>query len=612
MEYDEIIGKVSYAYKGGVGRVKVLAFSKNGYWKNSNLDELFPPKGCVFAPNLGNDYPNIKADDIIRFNCIENPYESTDAEKDKMIIPSKKDHGTVVKCPQILNVPLENIYKRESVCNSKEVAFFFYRQKNTSLIAGPIWSNNLSPQKGKEVDAWTFRSGYDTITDPATNMTYLTTDVKEFTSKDPTCSIDCMSFSQLSDWFKGKLENLVPLETLKTVKTAMKEAADGTDDITKQRFARVRQSFQELSLGWSEIQCLKNIEGFDTRIRKAIQDNIGTFFQKEKDLVEQERHAITEEKEKLKASLVEAKKRYDEDLIKIASEFEHSKERYEKEQADVNSLLASGQKALDTLTEELAEAEKQKNDLLAQKDAIIASIKIQAETFCQRPESTPSPGRFSYPLETVERRTSATKVATKQTEDKFLKKLNTEYEQLCKILDIRSALRRLSIESGVVVDDIRNGIALAHLLGNTVFQLVQPSPKWISFKDFYEESLGTIWTSAHENPDCWHLLMIENFNIALPECYGMPLWNLLRGKTRKLPMATFPEFPPNLRIIVSAAPCQSEDNSHMGLPTHVIDGWKEINTLNQTSWDDGYWFDFSDETYNQLQINDSYYFEIVE
>lgn len=152
---------------------------------------------------------------------------------------------------------------------------------------------------------------------------------------------------------------------------------------------------------------------------------------------------------------------------------------------------------------------------------------------------------FAFPLEVVEKRSCAEACARAVADgDEMLRK-----HDLCscinKIISVRGVLR---------VSDIRTGIRLARALGNTVYELCQPSPKWFEFKDFWREALRGIWESAHAKPDVWHVLLIENVDIASPECWGAPLWNLFDGKTTKLPCSDKSNLPKNLRVVVSLAP----------------------------------------------------------
>ena len=158
------------------------------------------------------------------------------------------------------------------------------------------------------------------------------------------------------------------------------------------------------------------------------------------------------------------------------------------------------------------------------------------------------------------------------------------------------------------VEDIHWGIVLAHITGNATFQLCQPSPRWISFKECWDESLQAIWESSHSNPSQWHFLLIENYNIALPECWGMPLWNIVMGKTTLLPCAKNPQYPENLRIIVSPAATESEDNSHLGLPTKVSK-WLEKYKCNEGK-ESGLGFFFPYFKKDAKEINETHFIPI--
>ena len=209
-------------------------------------------------------------------------------------------------------------------------------------------------------------------------------------------------------------------------------------------------------------------------------------------------------------------------------------------------------------------------------------------------------------MEYVKRQPKAEEVTSKQKE-RFCDRVNESLERQRGFM--RKSLALLQTELSFLTNDIRTGIFLANALGNSTYQLCQPSPRWISFKEFWEESLQCIWDSAHANPDVWHFLLLENFNIALPECYGMPLWNVMRQKTKKIPYASPPEYPENLRIIVSKTAIESEDNSHMGLPTHIADAWQKLDP--SESWDENdNWRKFADDVNKGLAVNEEYFYPV--
>lgn len=585
MEY--AIGKVLFV-SGNIARIQTLFYSDNGFWKHSGVEDHFPPAGKVFAPNFNSDYPSLKNDDIICFSYMENEIVSGREEDDKFIIPRQKEGGIVWKCPQIYNITPDDIFNRKSVSDTKELCFFFCKQGATSYICGPVWSSDLSPKTGKEVKAWKYRSNYDTITDPESGAVYLAVKMDEFTKKDSSIEIDCMTSTQLKEWLKGKLVDSLPPEVLKQVKIKVKELASKAeiDPLTKERFERVRNSLNAISFDWNELQSIRTLPGFKDVIDSCVQTNIEAVMATERAMLNARRQEIEDER-----------KNYEQDWVNARKNHDDEKKRLTAELGKIAEQVKSQQQQLIVQTERFQK-------LQANRENLIDSIKIQAEILGinQSQHSAYS----GYPLEYVRRHPKAEEVTLKQKE-KFCDRVNESLERQRGFM--RKSLALLQTELSFLTKDIRTGIFLANVLGNSTYQLCQPSPRWISFKEFWEESLQNIWDSAHTNPEIWHFLLLENFNIALPECYGMPLWNIITQKTKKIPYASTSEYPANLRIIVSKTAIESEDNSHMGLQTHIADSWQKLDP--SESWDENdNWEQFAEDMDNGLVVNEEYFYPV--
>ncbi|MFA7229643.1 MAG: hypothetical protein WC071_00080 [Victivallaceae bacterium] len=580
---ESAIGKIIFI-NGKQSRIEVLFYSKNGYWSNSELKNHFPTIGRVFAPNLGSDFPNIAEHDIVRFSYSENSHESDLPDgKDLYVLPSKKDGGKIWVCPRVLEFNQDKIFNRTQISDKKEHVFFFRKQGSTQCICGPVWSTNSEPCKGKEVKGWSYRPNYDTVLFEGT--TYLVEDFSEFSSKGHKLEVDCMSASQLKEWFKGKLNNLLSPDELKKIQAGIKDVETVKDDevLSKERFVRVKHCLSSFAFDWNEIQNFQALPVFKSVIDEAVKKNIDIVLSKEKASVEAKRAGVAEEKKALEDELSKFKK------------------RHEAEKEEVKKELTKLKGQIKEKNEELGKLEEKYQNLVNRREELIESIKIQVGIAgnVQAPVNRVE----SFPIEIIRKKPNAEMVNAKNRTE-FMKSVNNLLDLPCDFMN-QVLLKNLSYERCFLTSDIRTGVFLASVLGNSIYQLCQPSPKWITFKDFWEESLQSIWESAHDNLDIWHFLLIENFNIALPECWGKPLWNVFDHKTKLIPYASNPQYPDNLRVIVSSAATESEDNSHLGLLTHIAKSWKAINIYDE--WNkEGLW-----ETFDDIQdvgINEDYFF----
>jgi len=585
MEY--AIGKILFI-SGTIARIKVLCYPSHGFWTSANIETTFPSQGKVFAPNLPGDYPLLKPDDVICFSYIVNPKDSSREDDDLYIIPRKKEGGNIWKCPVVAkDITEDDIFHRKAYSKDKDLIFFTSKQGSKHYICGPIWSNDLSPKTGKEVKAWPYRENYDTIIDPETGTKYLTVEPEEFLKKEHQATIDCMSASQLTDWLKGKLKNVIDSVTLKNVLNKIKESeeAEQEDDLSKKRFARIRKNIELLQITWSELQALRSVSGFQTVINTSIQEQLDNVLSSERAQLEAKRKQFQQEFSQDEQKVKQQKKDLEKEIQKLRDSFENLQKKCIAEKENV----IAQEKSLKEISEKRTE--------------LIESIKLQANIIGGASTTLPS---WNYPLEHIVRDPDAEAVCA-GNKDSFCDRVNESLELQTGFM--RRALTSLRQHDILKTTDIRTGVFLANALGNSAYQLCQPSPQWISFKDFWDESLSVIWASAHKNTDIWHFLLIENFNIALPECWGMPLWNIVSGKTTILPCAVEPTYPRNLRIITSFAPTTSEDNSHIGLQTGIGSNWHELNP--NKPWDDNNcWEKFIDDRDAGLVVNEEFFYPV--
>lgn len=85
-------------------------------------------------------------------------------------------------------------------------------------------------------------------------------------------------------------------------------------------------------------------------------------------------------------------------------------------------------------------------------------------------------------------------------------------------------------------------------------QIHTVEPTWLRFADAFSEELKRFWEAAvQENADCLYLLVLQDINRALPECWARPLFNVLAGLQRTLDAAGCLRWPPNLRLLATVA-----------------------------------------------------------
>ena len=90
--------------------------------------------------------------------------------------------------------------------------------------------------------------------------------------------------------------------------------------------------------------------------------------------------------------------------------------------------------------------------------------------------------------------------------------------------------------------------------------IIQPKPTWLSHEDLWESGFGAFWDMAHEEQNKKFIIIMQNYNIALADCYGQYLWNLINGYSKTMPLSKYKNKgrPENLLIYLS--PVADEKN----------------------------------------------------
>ena len=118
------------------------------------------------------------------------------------------------------------------------------------------------------------------------------------------------------------------------------------------------------------------------------------------------------------------------------------------------------------------------------------------------------------------------------------------------------------------------GLAYHEAMGGTAnIQVVQVEPTWLVFADAWKGAVEQCWMAAYQRPERLHLLLLEDVNRALPECWGRPWLDLLAGFREVLPVAEPCGWPENLRILS----CPATDKATLPLSQTVVQHWAAVS-----------------------------------
>ena len=109
--------------------------------------------------------------------------------------------------------------------------------------------------------------------------------------------------------------------------------------------------------------------------------------------------------------------------------------------------------------------------------------------------------------------------------------------------------------------------------GTATIQMVQVEPTWLRFADAWKGHVEQCWVTAYQAPERLHLLLFEDVNRALPECWARPWLDLLAGFREMLPVAEQFAWPGNLRILA----CLAADQAALPLSKTVVRHWAGVS-----------------------------------
>lgn len=101
--------------------------------------------------------------------------------------------------------------------------------------------------------------------------------------------------------------------------------------------------------------------------------------------------------------------------------------------------------------------------------------------------------------------------------------------------------------------------AYVEALGGTGrLAFINVAPTWLAFEDLWKGGLGPSWERASAEPSAIEIVLLRDFNRALPQCHARPLLDLIAGFTDELPLPGQGAWPPSLRVL--ACPASPEDS----------------------------------------------------
>jgi len=324
--------------------------------------------------------------------------------------------------------------------------------------------------------------------------------------------LDCSTDGQLVDWLKGKIKSFPDSRPIVEVlnklrKQLSEEQFNGIDLI---RYSRVRPLLDNLILNFEELETIKKDEAWNDIFNAAFEkykheykDQIEVSFQEH--LREQERH------------LNELN-----DAVALKEE-------------KISGLLEN----IENLTLEKKSLNEEILHLTTNRQKIIQDLKLQLELtntkqnhiqFCEVLE-------FSNPSDIYYNDTGDVDYMD-----------DLEDIGVPKVDELNDGVETLRSKKFILGYDINFTLTLIRSIGNAKAYLQQAEGDWLKFEKWYSNGLAAIIDSATSHPKTMYFYVLQDYNIASPECYAKPIIDISRGIRKKVPGADNP-WPRNLWIV---------------------------------------------------------------
>lgn len=522
--------------------IRILALNDDDkQYQNFDMIEYFPPKGAVFGPSFFLHNPKIQEGELINLECRENEnYTEGSTYTKYIVLKGCVTKNNYIKTYNLASLPLQDRYAdiKNISCESIDCSNYFCVSDGTRVLGRlRVQNNGIEPVVKKRVHVWN-RDQCDVIEDGRVSYVKL--------PQGECIAYDCMEESRLFEWFRDKLRKTNPeyvkLLDNKTVwRKEFPEFFDNSDEesleLDQYRLARVMGKIDGIELSIQDIKALMDAsESLRATFRESIEHHKASFLSDyEKELSEYQK--ICDQKKSL------------------------LKDELKKTEKQINKKKIH----LDKLEKQCLNSQKEIDHILKNKERILSDFSIIRDALNINPPSTKKyqdSCNSAYVLEIVDKNEQGAEIKEKEICLGRIGYFLNNYK-----LNRKLASRFLNIilcYKGIFIENIAYGVALAEALGNTKYIIQQVEPDWLHFNRMWENGLGELWLSSHENPDIMHLLLLEDINLASPECYARPLLDVMRGIRKRIPYAKN-EMPDNLRVLATKMPFEDPP---IGLPLY--------------------------------------------
>jgi hypothetical protein len=524
MNIQKAIGRIADPKGENSCRIEVLSFKKNDVNITDRVEirATFPPQGFVFAPNFFDNF-DLDINSIIEFTTSSFAPTSKGDHHDAVLMDPKKPVKPAGV--RVFHLPPSVLFNDHSFNQpqlktfiKEELSHFYIRVNN--FLYGPFKSTNheVIPKQGMQVNKYNLVKEYN-----VDGNTYIL-----FEPIDLVAPIDCMTQTQLADFFKKQIRNLEWTPDINQLKKVLE--AQPLQDLDQFRMQRLVANLDAFSLTLDEINSLLSLS-----------PEFKTFYQS----------ALAKANDEIKKEMV--------------TPFLEEKNKLQQSVNSLTTNINKLKKEEDTSAAKLEKLQKDVAFMSSEKERLINDIRTHAII---NSNNTSSSKLFTYEEQ----------VFSNQTEDyanldEYINLVNNSIQtnENGKSRYAHKIINQFKAYKCFLCNEVQIIIQLARLSNNCRVLIQQVEPDWLKFESLYKNGLEYIWKVAHNNPQILHFFILEDLNLASIECYGRPLLDMVNGIRHKLPATDLP-WPCNLWVFGLPLQNKGEDFG-LSLMKKTFDNW---------------------------------------
>ncbi|MGJ1417636.1 hypothetical protein [Sphingobacterium multivorum] len=424
-------------------------------------------------------------------------------------------------CLELSDIEVDDVFLNVELLQKEIFAKHILPESNFYVSDGMLVYGPFKIDRSKVIPASSLVvNGYDVnsclkIDHPILNETSLILHLSKEIVKKYDCSTNIQLIERVKDIISKSRMTDETRRYINTIKDLI--ASENLDELQLAKINKVQGLLDKVSFRYEEFNTLRSNSSFwsgvfDNSV-KDFEDRLkNDFLEKSKTALDQKM-----QKEFEKLNLIQ------EQLIKCEIRLE-----------ELSVITENKIEIVTTLTNQISLLEQQK-------DEIILSLQIQ--------------GRIGSGAAKESKSNYEIQKSLNESRDFYVR----THDFLDDLADFIELDDRLSGELAKLIKQLRTGnffkcnsieglLTAINILGNSQIYLNNAEVDWIKFEKFVNQGLLEAFTFAHDNPSQSVYYLLQDFNIASPECYAKPLIDLSR-KIRKTLPTDGRAWPSNLRIV---------------------------------------------------------------